>query len=253
MRTNLSCLIVDDEEGARLLLRRRLLAHPELVVVGEADSVLEAHRLSKALRPEVVFLDIGMPGNDGFELIPLLEPRPHIVFVTAYSDRAVDAFQVGAADYLMKPCSEERLAQTIDNLLQRGRRGSGVERAADPSPLRLESSLMVRTASGLSRVNVADIVLIEADVPYSRLTLATGKHHLVDHTITQWMERLPLAVFCRVDRFRIINVLKVAEVKYRREAREESAVDLKGVGQPMLLRRLATSRLRAALRGQTVK
>ena len=83
MRTNLSCLIVDDEEGARLLLRRRLLAHPELVVVGEADSVLEAHRLSKALRPEVVFLDIGMPGNDGFELIPLLEPRPHIVFVTA--------------------------------------------------------------------------------------------------------------------------------------------------------------------------
>ena len=147
MKPALRCLIVDDEAEARSYLRKRLQPHPELAVVGEAGSVGEAHALCRALRPEVVFLDVRMPLANGFELIPLLDPRPQIVFVTAFADRAVDAFQVNARDYLLKPYSAERMAETVDKLLGRGMRG---QIAPPPAALKPQGHIFYDPASGKS-------------------------------------------------------------------------------------------------------
>ena len=245
MKPALRCLIVDDEADARSYLRKRLQPHPELVVVGEAGSVREAHDLCVALRPDVVFLDVRMPLANGFELIPLLDPAPQIVFVTAYADRAVDAFQVRALDYLLKPYSAERMAETVDKLLGRGTK-------AHPAPtspaLKPQGSMVVRTGTALLRLNVADIILIEADEPYSRVWLAGDTPHLVTMAMKAWMELLPPAPFCRLDRSYIVNIDKVSRL--HAETRTENYVSLVGLQRVLTVGRAGATRLRKLLVGR---
>ncbi len=245
MKPALRCLIVDDEVDARSYLRKRLQPHPELAVVGEAGSVREAHALCVALRPDVVFLDVRMPLANGFELIPLLDPAPQIVFVTAYADRAVDAFQVRALDYLLKPYSAERMAETVDKLLGRGTR-------AHPAPiasvLKPQGSIVVRTGTALLRLNVADIILIEADEPYSRVWLAGDTPHLVTMAMKAWMELLPPAPFCRLDRSYIVNIDKVSRL--HAETRTENYVSFVGLQRVLTVGRAGATRLRKLLVGR---
>ena len=245
MKPALRCLIVDDEADARSYLRKRLQPHPELAVVGEAGSVREAHALCVALRPDVVFLDVRMPLANGFELIPLLDPAPQIVFVTAYADRAVDAFQVRALDYLLKPYSAERMAETVDKLLGRGTR-------AHPAPiapaLKPQGSMVVRTGTALLRLNLADIILIEADEPYSRVWLAGDTPHLVTMAMKAWMELLPPAPFCRLDRSYIVNIDKVSRL--HAETRTENYVSFVGLQRVLTVGRAGATRLRKLLVGR---
>ena len=245
MKPALRCLIVDDEADARSYLRKRLQPHPELAVVGEAGSVREAHALCVALRPDVVFLDVRMPLANGFELIPLLDPAPQIVFVTAYADRAVDAFQVRALDYLLKPYSAERMAETVDKLLGRGTR-------AHPAPtspaLKPQGSMVVRTGTALLRLNLADIILIEADEPYSRVWLAGDTPHLVTMAMKAWMELLPPEVFCRLDRSYIVNIDKVSRL--HAETRTENYVSFVGLQRVLTVGRAGATRLRKLLVGR---
>jgi two-component system LytT family response regulator len=242
MKPALRCLIVDDEADARSYLRKRLQPHPELAVVGEAGSVREAHALCVALRPDVVFLDVRMPLANGFELIPLLDPAPQIVFVTAYADRAVDAFQVRALDYLLKPYSAERMAETVDKLLGRGTR-------AHPAPtspaLKPQGSMVVRTGTALLRLNLADIILIEADEPYSRVWVAGDTPHLVTMAMKAWMELLPPAPFCRLDRSYIVNIDKVSRL--HAETRTENYVSFVGLQRVLTVGRAGATRLRKLL------
>jgi two-component system LytT family response regulator len=245
MKPALRCLIVDDEADARSYLRKRLQPHPELAVVGEAGSVREAHALCVALRPDVVFLDVRMPLANGFELIPLLDPAPQIVFVTAYADRAVDAFQVRALDYLLKPYSAERMAETVDKLLGRGTR-------AHPAPtspaLKPQGSMVVRTGTALLRLNLADIILIEADEPYSRVWVAGDTPHLVTMAMKAWMELLPPAPFCRLDRSYIVNIDKVSRL--HAETRTENYVSFVGLQRVLTVGRAGATRLRKLLVGR---
>jgi two-component system LytT family response regulator len=245
MKPALRCLIVDDEADARSYLRKRLQPHPELTVVGEAGSVREAHALCTALRPDVVFLDVRMPLANGFELIPLLDPAPQIVFVTAFADRAVDAFQVRALDYLLKPYSAERMAETVDKLLGRGTR-------AHPAPtspaLKPQGSMVVRTGTALLRLNVADIILIEADEPYSRVWVAGDTPHLVTMAMKAWMELLPPAPFCRLDRSYIVNIDKVSRL--HAETRTENYVSFVGLQRVLTVGRAGATRLRKLLVGR---
>ena len=242
MKPALRCLIVDDEADARSYLRKRLQPHPELAVVGEAGSVREAHALCVALRPDVVFLDVRMPLANGFELIPLLDPAPQIVFVTAYADRAVDAFQVRALDYLLKPYSPERMAETVDKLLGRDTRG---QVALTPAALKPYGSIVVRTGTALLRLNLVNIILIEADEPYSRVWLAGDTPHLVTTAMKAWMELLPPAPFCRLDRSYIVNIDKVSRL--HAETRTENHVSFVGLQRVLTVGRGGATRLRKLL------
>lgn len=245
MKPTLRCLIVDDEADARSYLRKRLQPHPELAVVGEASSVREAHALCVALRPDVVFLDVRMPLANGFELIPLLDPAPQIVFVTAFTDRAYDAFQVSALDFLLKPYSAERMAQTVDKLLGRVTESGTREAALAPVELAPDASIMVRTNTLLLRLNLADIVLIEAEEPYTRLTVTSGKTYLLSHTMKAWEELLPSAMFFRLDRFHIINLKKV--VSFVPQSRDITKVNLAELNRTIQIGRRPAIRLRQQL------
>ncbi|MBI4854872.1 MAG: LytTR family transcriptional regulator DNA-binding domain-containing protein [Acidobacteria bacterium] len=109
-------LIVDDESHCRSELRHLLLGFPQIEVIGEAINGIDALEKCRSLSPELVFLDIQMPGLNGLEVAAALEELPQIVFVTAYDEHALKAFEVGAIDYLLKPISEERLEQCINRL-----------------------------------------------------------------------------------------------------------------------------------------
>ena len=245
MKPALRCLIVDDEAAARAYLRKRLLPHPELAVIGEAGTVREAHAQCLSLRPDVVFLDVRMPLANGFELIPLLNPAPQIVFVTAYADRAVDAFQVQALDYLLKPYSAERIAQTVDKLLGRSAEGRV---APPPSSRERVDNIVVRTGTALLRLNLAEIILIEADEPYSRVWLSGENPHLVTMTMKAWMELLPPEPFCRLDRSCIVNINKVSGL--HAVSRSENHVSLVGGQRVVIVGRAGATRLKQSLRAR---
>ena len=242
MKPALRCLIVDDEADARSYLRKRLQPHPELAVVGEAGSVREAHALCRALRPEVVFLDVRMPLANGFELIPLLDPRPQIVFVTAYADRAVDAFQVNARDYLLKPYSAERMAETVDKLLGRGTGGHVAPPAAALKP---HGSIVVRSGTALLRLTVTEIILIEADEPYSRVWVSGDTAHVVTQPMKAWTEILPPEPFCRLDRSYIVNIDKVSGL--HAVSRSEHHVSFVGLQWTINVGRAGATRLKQLL------
>ncbi len=112
----ITAIIVDDERVARKMLRTLLQEHPEVQIVGEAQSVSQAAEVMASTKPDVVFLDIQMPGGTGFELLNRVQPGCQIVFVTAYHEFAVKAFDVKALDFLLKPVDPARLTQTIERI-----------------------------------------------------------------------------------------------------------------------------------------
>jgi len=116
---NIRTLIIDDERGARQELVRMLKSYPQITVLGEAANADEAERLIGLLTPELIFLDIQMPGRSGFELLENLVHVPQVIFVTAFDSYAVQAFEVSAMDYLMKPVREERFKSAIDKAIEK--------------------------------------------------------------------------------------------------------------------------------------
>ncbi|NQX92871.1 MAG: response regulator transcription factor, partial [Flavobacteriales bacterium] len=115
----MKALIVDDERLARKDLIQLLENHPKIEIVGEAQDAIEAEEKIKELQPDVIFLDIQMPGKSGFDLLEHLQFPPQVIFVTAHDEHAVKAFEVSALDYLMKPVEPKRLEESVEKLLSR--------------------------------------------------------------------------------------------------------------------------------------
>ena len=109
----MKAILIDDERLARQELKSLLAAYPEIQIVGEANNVETAIESIKQLKPDVIFLDIQMPGKNGFELLEEISGVPEVVFVTAYDEYAIRAFEVNALDYLLKPVQSNRLAETV--------------------------------------------------------------------------------------------------------------------------------------------
>ncbi len=151
-------LIVDDEAPARELLSILLASHPEVRIVGKAASVSEASAQFQALTPDLIFLDVQMPKKDGFSLLPELSPLPDIIFVTAYDNFAVKAFEVNAVDYLVKPIREDRLALALMRLF------TPAERKA--KPYTQDDRIFLYTDQELRVVVAQEITLIEAEGNY---------------------------------------------------------------------------------------
>jgi len=248
-------LIVDDEPSARQFLRKRLAAHPEIEVIGEAESNEEALAFFNTLLPDVIFLDINMPQSNGLELPALLpkHSRPAIVFVTAHEDHALRAFELDAIDYLLKPYSAQRMAATVDKL-RRHFEGKIALTTEKMAPLELEvhalDAIVLREQKQLIQVEPHNISVIKALGDYTRLTLLTGKSYLLRQRLMSWEELLPQDNFFRVDRFRIINMAGL--VKVERVSRNKMFVTMMGLNQPEELARLASIRLTQRLKQRTI-
>jgi two-component system, LytTR family, response regulator len=219
-------LVVDDEPLSRRAVRLRLAGERDVVVVGESTSGPSALRALREEAPHLVFLDIQLPGMDGFEVLRRVAPAPlpDVVFVTAFDQHAVRAFEVNALDYLLKPFSEERFREAMERARSRIRRGSagdlsrlkallrtaGLPDRREPEPPL--SRVRVRDRDRIYFVNVDDVVWIGAEGNYAALHTPEGTH-LVRATLTELEERLDPSRFARIHRSTIVNLDRVREIR----------------------------------------
>ena len=214
----LRVIIVDDEPLARRGVRQLLAEHGDVQVLAEAKNGREAVTLINNLRPDVVFLDVQMPGLDGFDVVELLKEDecPVVIFVTAFDRYALRAFDVHAADYLLKPFDRARLRTAVTRaaaLAAGERQGPRLHQLVDAvragQPLR---RFLVRSSNRVYAVRVDDVESIESAGHYVELRAATGTH-LIRESIAAVERRLDPARFVRIHRSTIVNVDRIAELR----------------------------------------
>jgi two-component system LytT family response regulator len=223
MSDMIRAVIVDDEELARVVLREYLSAHADVEVVAECANGFEAVKAVSELRPELMFLDVQMPKLDGFEVLELLGNEVAVVFVTAYDEYALRAFEVHAIDYLLKPFGPERLAEALDlarqRLAQRAPLPVGALVAA-ARPGRVPAQrVIVRDGSRVHVIPVDKLDFVEAQDDYVCLH-AEGKGYLKEQTMAQIEETLDRTRFVRIHRSCILNIERLARVEpYGKDSR----------------------------------
>lgn len=195
----MKALIIDDEGLARRELRRLLGAHEWVEVVGEAGHVEEALHEVERLSPELLFLDIQMPGGSGFDLLDRLETSPRVIFTTAYDQHAVRAFEVNALDYLLKPIEPERLAAALE------RARTGARAPAPVAPQEALERLFVRDGERCWFVPVREVRLLSAEGNHVRLHWG-GRQALLGRTLNSLEQRLDPRRFFRINRGQIVNL-----------------------------------------------
>lgn len=243
-------ILVDDEPSARVQLTNRLKSHPEIEIVGEAEDVTSANEQVQTLKPDLIFLDIQMPKKNGFALLPKLEnlaPQPAVVFVTAYDEHAIRAFEANALDYLTKPVSAARLAKTILRLSKPTVSETGVPHSDGEAEKRLESEdlVLLRDKSLSMMVKVGEITAIEAHGDYTRILLNESKNLMMKQTLSLWESQLPAGLFVKVSRSLVVNTQSVAKLVRKNLLSWE--LQLEGVKETIKLSNLESKRLRAAL------
>jgi two-component system LytT family response regulator len=207
-------IIVDDEFLARALLREYLGAHPAIEIVAECANGFEAVKAIGELQPDLVFLDIQMPKLDGFEVVELARAQTCYVFVTAFDQYALKAFEVRALDYLLKPFSRERLAQALANVAARATPVQEVQAVASEAARRhgpLER-ILVRDGARVHVVATSSIDWIEAQDDYVQIS-AGGRTHLKNGRMAELEEGLDPGVFLRVHRSYIVNVAAIERIE----------------------------------------
>jgi two-component system LytT family response regulator len=214
--------IVDDEEPARALLREYLAAHPEVEVVAECANGFEAVRAATELDPDLLLLDIQMPGLSGFEVLELLEREVAVVFVTAYDEHAVRAFEVHAVDYLVKPFSRERLAEALTQARKRLGQPQPwlpvIAGAARSGGLPV-SRVLVREGPQVHVIPVETLDVVEARDDYVCLR-ARGREYRKQQTLGELAAQLDPAKFVRVHRSFIVNLDRVTRLeRYAKDSR----------------------------------
>jgi DNA-binding LytR/AlgR family response regulator len=223
MPANLRVLIVDDEKQARLRLRRMIEEWPDIEITGDAQNGLEAVEMIESTNPDLVLLDIQMPGLGGFEVIRTLKPenRPHVIFVTAYDGFALEAFEVHATDSLLKPVRQQRLREAIDRLISqrqsqpnaldefRSKLDALVENMAKPQ--QYYSRLTARRGQRIRLVDVEEVVLLYVENRTVHVVTDTDEYY-TEYTMRELEEHLDPAMFFRAHRQAFVNLRKIKEI-----------------------------------------
>ncbi len=209
--------VVDDEPLARKRMLRLLRGDPEINVVGNFSSATEAATQARELAPQLLLLDIRMPELDGFELVQSLAGQgmtPYVIFVTAYSDRSMEAFAVGAIDYLLKPFDDERFARAIaraKSLIASGTAAPAVAAAARPSLAGGRTRLLLSERGKVVVLTMRDIEFVQAAAKYVKI-YAGGRCYSFRQSLGQLETRLDPASFVRIHRSTLVNVEHIAEM-----------------------------------------
>ncbi|MCC7596580.1 response regulator transcription factor [Janthinobacterium sp. FW305-129] len=200
----LKVLLVDDERLARAELRRLLAPHVRqgaVDIIGEAASAADAVAQIAKLRPDLLLLDVQMPGGSGFDLLASLDDAPDVIFCTAFDQYALQAFEVSALDYLQKPVQAARLATAL------ARAGARAQAVPPPAPRKV----FIKDGERCWFVAFADIRLLESEGNYTRVHFA-AQQPLMLRSLSQLEERLDPAQFFRANRRQIVNLAQVAQV-----------------------------------------
>jgi two-component system, LytTR family, response regulator len=203
----MKAIIVDDERLARKELAGLLQAYDQVEVVGEAANADEATERIAELKPDLLFLDINMPGRDGFQLLESLDHTPHVIFVTAYDERAVDAFRVNALDYLVKPIDPARLEAAIAKL-PRISDGDAPQRDI----LHADDQIFLKDGERCWFVTLKDVRMFESEGNYVRVRFSDQKP-LVLRSLNNLEKKLDPLVFFRANRKQMINLKWVTGIE----------------------------------------
>lgn len=214
-------MIVDDEELARGLLREMLKAHPEIEIAAECGNGFEAVKAIGETAPDLLFLDVQMPKLDGFEVLELIDPGPAVIFVTAYDQYAMRAFDAQAADYLLKPFSVDRFERALERARARvgqGQEGHAQLAAAARGPERPQR-IVVRDGPRIHVIPVDRLDYVEAQDDYVALH-SGGKSYLKQQPISEIEAMLDPTRFVRIHRSAIVNLERVARIEpYAKDSR----------------------------------
>lgn len=214
---SIRAVLVDDEPLARTRLRRLLGEHPEVAIAGEASAGEEALALVEQVSPDLVFLDVQMPGLSGFDVLARLRTRPHVIFVTAHDEFAVRAFEEQAVDYLLKPVEPARLARALARVTGTAQRAGAdddrIERllAAVARTKEPPRRIAVRRGAKVTLVEPESVIFCRAEDKYAVLYTAEGEH-VVDRTIEELEHTLDPSAFLRIHRSAIVNLACVRDL-----------------------------------------
>jgi serine/threonine protein kinase len=222
-REKLGCVIVDDEQPAREVLREYLSGFPEIEILAECSNGFEAVKTVTELKPDILFLDIQMPKLNGFEVLELIERNLAVIFITAYDQYALKAFEVHAVDYLLKPFSPERLAEAIGHARDKFRRREPLPAAGLAASARIPEKkserVLVRDGSRVHVIAVGKIDYVEAQDDYVCIK-AEGKDYLKQQTLNELEALLDADRFIRIHRSYILNVERMVRLElYAKDSR----------------------------------
>ena len=230
MKKKLRTILIDDERLARNDLRTLLSEYKNIDIVGEADSVQKALEIINAEDPDLLFLDIQMPGESGFDLLQKADLHARVIFVTAFDEFAIRAFEVDAIDYILKPVNPERLRTAIEKLQREVGTVKGEKRE-----LEYDDALLLSLNSHLKFVRVNSIIMIQAAGDYSEVQTVDGKKGLVQKSMSEWEQRLPEKYFNRIHRSTIVNIEYVTKIE--EWFGNSYQVQLKGIDTPLTMSR----------------
>ena len=207
----MKALIVDDERLARKELMKLLEEHPSIEVIGEAMNAEEATQMVNDLNPDLLFLDIQMPGKTGFQLLEELDAVPFVVFTTAYDEFALKAFEVNALDYLLKPIQAERLSETVSKILEKEKSRSSAVRSADKK-LGLNDQVFVKDGDRCWFVSLNNVRMFESDGNYIKVYFDNNRP-MIHKSLNALDEKLDERAFFRASRKHIVNLSWVESIE----------------------------------------
>lgn len=203
----IKAIIVEDSRLARNELKELLKLHPQIELIGEAENVDQAIELITSKSPQLLFLDINMPGKDGFELLEMLVEVPTTIFTTAYDEYAIKSFEYNAFDYLLKPISTARFAKTIEKVTPHLQiQTSSVDKKLSP-----DSQLFIKDGDHCWMVKLSDISIFEVDGNYTKVFWDQNKP-MIYKSLNQIAEKLDDSNYFRANRQQIINLGHIKSV-----------------------------------------
>lgn len=202
----MKAIVVEDSRLAREGLLRMLQDFPSIEIVGQADHPSSAFELIKVHKPDVLFLDIHMPGETGFDLLDKLDYLPHVIFTTAFSEHAYRSFDYSAVDYLLKPISQQRLSEAIEKLFD-----MAIKQAAPIHALEPESKIFIKDNDDCHLISLKSIRYFESCKNYVRVYF-DQKNAFIKKPLSNVNDRLPDSYFFKVSRQHIVNLFEIASI-----------------------------------------
>lgn len=208
----IKAIIIDDERLARNELKKLLQTHAEIEVIEEAANVDEGIEKIESLHPDLIFLDIQMPGKNGFDLLAEVEKAPRVIFTTAYDEYAIKAFEVNALDYLLKPIEPKRLGEALNKLQAEMMKENPALSANSRGPLTELDQVFVKDGERCWFVKLGEIRLFESVGNYAKVYFGTHKP-LILKSLNALEERLDDRMFFRANRKHIINLRWIEKIE----------------------------------------
>jgi two-component system, LytTR family, response regulator len=229
-------IIIDDEELARADLKAVLKDFSSVEIIGEADNYADAKELIERSSPDLIFLDIQMPNKSGFELLKDVKTEAKIIFVTAYDEYAIKAFEVNAQDYLLKPVNKDRLALALEHI--------NIPPAEDSAQKKFtaEDNIFLMVNNTYHFIRIDSIIKISSAGNYSEIFTSANIKGFVLKTMREWETRLPKNLFVRIHRYSIINLGFIDHIE--EWFNYSYQIYLKGIEKPLVMSRRFAAKLK---------